>query len=219
MEKYSLDSPRNTPLVEGGSSAALEAIPSNLSEGQARLSIPGKMSQQGNQPPGPDGEGWLSEPTAQAPSGQTPRLSRGLVLSALKGSNRLDKNFPSRSFPLCTASLGPLSLEPWLGLASGRHWQEVGERGVRVLVSWPSLSGVAVSRPHPLPEGHSSASLGVPCDSPPLGLPDLEGNRTPPPLQYHPLSPFPCLQLCKCPFISISSNDLIGGAICLPSGP
>ena len=51
MEKYSLDSPRNTALVEGGSSAALEAISSNLSEGQARPSIPGKMSQQGNQPP------------------------------------------------------------------------------------------------------------------------------------------------------------------------
>jgi len=29
MEKYSLDSPRNTALVEGGSSAALEAISSN----------------------------------------------------------------------------------------------------------------------------------------------------------------------------------------------
>jgi len=72
MEKYSLDSPRNTALVEGGSSAALEAISSNLSEGQARPSIPGKMSQQGNQPPNQVGRDGSLNPLPKLPVGRHP---------------------------------------------------------------------------------------------------------------------------------------------------
>lgn len=72
MEKYSLDSPRNTALVEGGSSATLEAISSNLSEGQARPSIPGKMSQQGNQPPNQVGRAGSLNPLPKLPVGRHP---------------------------------------------------------------------------------------------------------------------------------------------------
>ena len=70
MEKYSLDSLRNTALVEGGPSAALEAIPSNLSEGQARLSIPGKMSLQGNQAPNQVGRAGSLNPLPMLPVGR-----------------------------------------------------------------------------------------------------------------------------------------------------
>lgn len=72
MEKSSLHSPRNTALVQGGSSAALEAIPSNLSEGQARLSIHGKLSQQGNQPPNQVGRAVSLNPLPKIPVGRHP---------------------------------------------------------------------------------------------------------------------------------------------------
>ena len=72
MEKYSLHSPRNRALVQGGSSAALEAIPSNLSEGQARLSIHGKMSQQGNQPLNQVGRAGSLNPLPKLPVGRHP---------------------------------------------------------------------------------------------------------------------------------------------------
>ena len=206
MEKYSLHSPRNRALVQGGSSAALEAIPSNLSEGQARLSIHGKMSQQGNQPLNQVGRAGSLNPLPKLPVGRHPDYLEAwfsLPSRALTGSIKI---FPpdlhcitGSPFPQALVGFGQ-----WEALAGSGGERSQGP-GLLALFRWyccePATS---------LIEGHSSSSLGVPRDSPALGLPDLEGSRTSPPLQHHPLSsPFPCLQLCKCSFISISSNDLI----------
>lgn len=75
----------------------------------------------------------------------------------------------------------------------------MGERGVRVLVSWPSFGGIAVSRPHPLLKVTAPLPSGFHVTALPLAFLTWRGVEPLPhysTILYH--LPFPA-----CSFVSV----------------
>lgn len=146
MEKSSLHSQTQHWCKEALQLPLKPSLPTSLRV-RLELSIHGEgLSQQGNQPPNQVGAVSLN-PLPKIPVDRHPDYPRGLVLSALKGSNRLDKNFPS---DLHCITGSPFPSSPGWVRPMGGTGGSGGERESRVLVSWPSFGGIAVRRPHPL---------------------------------------------------------------------